>query len=197
MNKYLLQSFCSKSASSPFQELFIIDDFICATDGQIAIRIPRQYDWHYAHIVGSIITLQWEPSIEGEWVDLPPYKLPNKEVCYACQGVGKINICPECDGDGYVELDSEFNSYECDCKYCDCEGIIPGDGDICGRCDGDGDMYPVDYSRIEFDGHGLNALLLEKIKDLPGVKLFSRRDEKQHFYFRFDGGHGIIMGMRG
>jgi len=59
---------------------------------------------------------------------------------------------------------------------------------ICHKCDKEG--------YLEFDGHGLNAFLLEMIKDLPDVKLFSRRDDNEQYYFKFNGGHGVIRGMR-
>ena len=87
---------------------------------------------------GRIRTFQWEPSIKGEWVDLPPYKLPDKDLCYNCNGVGSINICPECCGNGYVDLETDYNTYECECKMCETKGEVPGEDNICKICDGDG-----------------------------------------------------------
>jgi len=194
-----LQGFCCRernSLSSPF----IMGDLACATDGHIAIRIPRIDAISITRespLKEAATSLTWEPVIKGKWVDLPPYKLPDKVKCVVCQGVGEIDTCPECDGEGHVELESDYNYYECDCKMCNCEGTLPGQDKVCHGCDGDGLMYSESFMKIQFDDYGLDAFLLEKIKDLPGVKLFSRRDKDKYFYFRFDGGHGIIMGMRG
>jgi hypothetical protein len=167
-----------------------------ATNGHIAVRIPR-IGIDKAPPSSLIYSLPWEPTQSGEWVDLPAYELPVRQLCPSCYGSGRVHPCPECDGAGEVQWSTGFNDYSDDCKTCHGAGHVPGEGEKCTECDGERFVYanhemPVGFCKDEYD---INAFLLEKIKKLPGVKLYTAHINGM-FHFRFDGGEGMLMGMR-
>jgi len=137
------------------------------------------------------------PFIMGEWACATNGHIAIRVPLNTIEGVTReapikntLQWQPDQDGE-WVNLPS----YELpDKKICSICGT--GGKYTCLECYGEGYHYPIEYLKVEFDGHGINSSLLEKIKDLPGVKLFSRRDDNEQYYFKFDGGHGTIIGLR-
>jgi len=183
----------NKSLCAPFSW----EKWTGATNGHMAVRIPRIIGIDKAPPFSSICSLPWEPTQIGEWVDLPKYELPDRQTCPSCYGSGQVYTCPECDGAGEVQWSTEFNDYSDDCKTCHAAGHVPGEGKKCSNCDGERFVYAINEMAVGFcnDGYDINAFLLEKIKKLPGVELYTART-KDMFHFRFDGGGGVLMGMK-
>ena len=88
--------------------------------------------------------------------------LPDMLVCGSCDDFGMIcrTVCPECDGDGTVELTNQYNSYyDIECKSCHGDGNVVGDfGDetICPDCYASKQRYPAGQE-IVIDGMTVRA----------------------------------------
>jgi len=170
MTKEDLMKFCLNDPCSAHQELsqpWSRRDYTCATDGRIMIRIPRLPD--VPEYAGKIdIGKIWPKEIMTELCDIPDYPAP------------QFVNCPECGGKGtYV---NEAGKPTATCDYCDGDKTIPI------------------YSRIEINGCLFNDHLLSLIKDLPGIKICPVKKDTTTYppsYFKFDGGDGLIMPMKG
>lgn len=172
------------------------DGWSCASDGRIAVRIPHVAGLDREPPFDSAKTLRWDPKNDGEWVDIPQYVLPEKRDCKACHGTGKVDFCPECEGEGIVEFSNSFNFYTVDCGSCGGEGTVFGNKINCRSCSGKGFVFAEEHCPVVF-GTGdvdISAFLLEKIKDFPGIKIFTAPTDTM-FHIKFDGGDGIVMGM--
>lgn len=188
-----LKRFCHDNRV-PMTELFSQGGYSYATDGKIAIRIPR------VKMVGEKVgtpqmdRLPWGHRDVSDWMGLPYYDTTSLDRCGACHGDGTLQDCPECDGEGVVSLDNEYNEYECECKTCGGEAALPGDlveGRNCSVCGGTGTALTEAISW----GAGYIAIhLLEKIKSLPDARLSLVGDGNAPFMFIFRGGEGIVMG---
>lgn len=191
-----LQQFCHPSRgggkmSSPFSA----GDYSYATNGHLIIRVPRVDDIPERDNAPGIGPLVWKHNDIADWHDLPEYESPPAKTCVACDGSGYTEDCPECEGDGNVFFSNDHNEYSFDCKTCDGEGVEPSneeDGELCEDCAGTGeikhDTIPITWGK----GY-INAVLMEQIKDLPGLKLSDQGDGLTPWHFRFDGGEGLVM----
>lgn len=190
--KELLQKFCapdSPQLSAPWSE----GNWSVASGDHVAIRVPR-----LAEIVRAPPfdrKIPWVPTVAGEWVGLPAYVLPALKRCGRCRGNGRISTCPECGGDGFLEFNNAFNSYEVDCDSCDGHGDVSGSDNPCSTCAGLGQYCPDDVVEIPFYGHKINAILLEKIKELPDLQLFTAPTDERFYHFTFTGGMGVFTGL--
>ena len=192
--RYLLK-FCdleSKKLATPFS----VNGWTVASSGHIAIRVPAIAGVDREPPFESAESLPWEPRIDGEWINIPAYVLPEKRRCTFCSGRGKAERCPECDGVGEVELSNSYHTYTVGCDTCFGNGFIAGDSALCPRCAGAGTVYASDIFEVELFDRRVNGFLLEKIKDLPGVQVFTKESAGGFNHFRFDGGHGLFMGLR-
>lgn len=196
----ILKQFCRNKeegyGSNRISEPYSQGDHTYATNGWIAVRVPRVVDVPEREKTPDMTRLTWDHDELDDWTDLPAYDTANAEECRHCKGTGKQQVCYECDGAGELDLESDYNSYTVECRTCRGDGIAPGRAehlDPCERCHGIGKdlVTPVAWG----SGH-LSMFLLEAIKGLPGVKLSQRREGEQPFRFVFDGGEGLVMPMR-
>ena len=86
-------------------------------------------------------------------------------------------MCHECGGDGAILFDNEYNDYTVDCK----------------TCGSTGNLKRIILWTSVF-GVKLNPDYLAKIDTLPGIMIAVREDGKS-IAFKFDGGHGVLMGL--
>jgi hypothetical protein len=170
-----LQKFCDPTRdylSKPFS----LGDYSYATNGHIALRLPRRDDVKQAqdvraenavnHINSYIDEFQEKP---GPMLPIPDGELPARESrpCDFCGGEGKLDHCPTCD-------------QPCDCPECD------GTGEILG-----------DHPGVEIAaGAVASAVYLGWIRELPAPRFRVKKDDdpRAQIYFEFDGGVGILAG---
>ena len=117
--------------------------------------------------------------------------------------------CPECEGDGWVEFETDWNQYDDqECKSCRGTGQITEHrydtmksyraympdriDENCDQCN-HGVIWPMVGEVI--NGVKINVRFLDMIGKLPGAQLglFGELDVVR---FRFDGGDGLVMPMR-
>jgi hypothetical protein len=197
--KELLKNFCSIDTTRlVLNSLINQDDFTYATDGKICVRVKKLSD------IADIDTMP-TPDFKSIFKDINFSDLPNLiripetlpeltyRNCDCCKGEGKISTCPECDGEGMVELENDYNEYECECKTCNGSGKIKGDG-ICEECNGKGKLFDYKKSFIELSGVRLPIIYLNKLKLLKNPLLSIDESKPCRLVpFIFDGGEGILM----
>mgnify|MGYP003407694151 FL=1 len=110
--------------------------------------------------------------------------------CRSCKGTGHIISCYACD-------DGTFDHYgiEYECRTCDAMGFIPDDDSNtpCHECDGN--KYTLNHARV--DGRLFNGDYLDRLSKLPDIQIYVSIDESAASIFKFTGGIGVIMPMRG
>lgn len=170
MNFQEIQKFCSKdptrmTLSQPFQ----IDEWVYATDGYLAIRIPA------SSILDQIAQIDNESYIKTlrDFFSSDPVlksilafpEKPEEKECALCQGEG-IDTYGHC-------------GHQAECTSCDGSGQALDD-------------YQVDVGGILF-----SADVFSRIRGLPNIAIEVNPSHplKPH-RFRFDGGEGVIMPMR-
>jgi hypothetical protein len=163
------------------------------SDGNICLRMPLD-----VAIVKSIpFDINGLPWPKGLMPPLVKFKRPQiqKEKCHYCHGSGEVCVCPDCAGDGYVQWAVGSHDYEADCQECEGSGFVnSGDGEQCDNCAGSG--YVDKIEPIHFDGDvALSNIVLNKLAHLPNCVVTAKRVDEHAFYFTFDGGDGIAMGM--
>jgi len=199
MNIETLKPFCGIVDDPRYylQKPFPVNDFNCATNGHIAVFTEGEAEDHEdisQTLKDTVIKLHDEcRSVNYTNVTLPGE--PKKTPCGVCRGTGKIEKCYECGGTGEVELEGDFNAYECGCKTCDSTGTISGDDAMCGDCNGDGWRHEQN-GRVGFGGSFVNWKYLDLIRDLPEIKFNISTEEKEVINFKFKNGYGVIMPMR-
>lgn len=190
-----LEKFCLPDETRPHVKTpYNQDCYTYASDGSIIIRVAQipGYPDGPKGKYPDCSKLPWKHQEITEWNDIPDFSIV-RETCFACDGTGRITTCKECGGEGVIEYDSGFNTYEWECKTCDGEGVTPGSKDFCKACHGKGKEIRNDC--VFFMGGYLSARYLHLIKtELSGVKL--SQIEKDMVLFKFDGGEGILMVMR-
>lgn len=184
----------------------LCDIFVCngntyATNGHIMIKLFGVHSDISSHID---FEEHFERGVQGsnDWVDVEANHAAIDVKCDNCKGTGKVLgsvECPECDGKGEIELETDYNTYCVDCKTCCGKGEIePEDEDDkkekdCPKCDGSG----VSASYIEYGMLDIDAKYYNLISKLPNAKIRPFGYWKCYSTeFKFDGGCGILMGRR-
>ena len=112
---------CSHDLEKPFE----LNGNTYYTNGHIVLRL---HEVGFDNIAVSNELKDWQVSIDdkvfpvddeitGDWVQVPG-AIGGQFPCRICKGSGKIDVCKECGGDGVVEFENEYNTYECDCISC-------------------------------------------------------------------------------
>ena len=187
-----IQDFCatdSKRLEKPFSD----EKYTYASNGHMIIRVSRIAEFSDSIPFESHKDLVFSDNGSG-FSDIPAYAAPDKVKCSICKGLKFASECPECLGDGYVELEKDFSQYECECDTCKGNGFVSGGEEVCGNCHGTGETYKDRWAGVDINDYYLGVALLEKVKDLPGIKLANKAYRSQ-VYFQFDGGDGILMTM--
>ncbi|MEK9207769.1 MAG: hypothetical protein AAB922_04755 [Patescibacteria group bacterium] len=188
-----LNLFCDESREK-LAKPFNYDKYTYATNGKILVRVKK--DPQYNDNVGvDVLRLPFDHDHITEWVDMPTMPAPMD--CMACGGIGTVSECLDCKGEGEITLKSDYGEYEVECETCDGDG---GADMVCPLCDGLKKRH-LDNESIMYQGYRLCLNLLEKIKTLPNIKLGFVPQLSGNFYppvrFKFDGGIGLLMPMRG
>lgn len=96
-----LKKFCS-IRDDRFSEPMSDDNFTYATNGHIIVRVKRINEIAKSASVIENQGLIFKPKHKGEWIKMPEYNCPPKELCPVCDGNKFIKACPECDREGNV-----------------------------------------------------------------------------------------------
>lgn len=190
-------------------------EYTYATNGHAMIRVLRlaevperadapSIELNESHAVGKVFL-----SEPADWVPVPAVSVAPR-TCGCCEGTGQAAQCPECDGEGLVELKTSFHHYDgADCKSCRGDGYVTKSGYEsmrefaqwldeepkmvpCGVCFA-GKIWP--NTGEEISGVKINVRFLALIAALPGAQIgvFGPSNVAR---FRFDGGDGLVMPMR-
>jgi len=205
---------CSESEKENLSQPYSSGEFTFATNGHMQIRVPRMQEVPERENAPRIEITQKDPvgmhylKEPSEWVAVPAVAVVS-EFCKHCGGTGKAIKCPECGGQGWVELETDWNQYpDQECITCkgtgqiteyrydtmkSCRVYMPDRIDEeCDQCN-HGVIWPMVGEVI--NGVKINVRLLDLIGKLPGAQLglFGELDVVR---FRFDGGDGLVMPMR-
>lgn len=196
-----INDFCGKDDNREYlHQPFNLGNRTIATNGHMMLSTPK-YGEHKEcpDKISGIITKFINELKTLSFAPIPDIKMPEKVICSSCGGSKKavIKYCEECDGDGWVDATTEYNTYYgLDCKTCDGNGnevIVGGDKD-CPTCEGKGNVFPsikiVDICGVKINMNFLSMIYEEKNLEVSAGK------EKHVLYFRSGNNEGVIMGMR-
>lgn len=197
MSKELLSRFTNpeyEKQAAPFSW----GDYSYATNGHVLVRVRRLSDVPeeldaFNERAAKLFDDFDMPVVLAALVDIPDFPQPDPEKCSVCKGVGKITRCPECEGKGYIEFETDYNDYEVDCATCHGHGSTIGDEQICDCCNGTGTKKVM--KRIDIGCTGLSSHYLTMLKDLPGIQIAPTEPVRAN-YFKWDDGEGLLMPMR-
>jgi hypothetical protein len=198
ITKETLQMFCATESGHKLSNPFNVGAYTYATNGHFGIRVPAMPE--FAGNAGpDKIEAVWFHGMVVDDLWVPVASVVDKRTmkqCPVCDGSGQISKCPECDGNGVVEWTSDNDyDYEAECKMCDGDGTIGGNGMVCSTCLGQGKIATT--QRINVGSKLLNANLLSIMNQLPNCQIATEAVEGYECIpFRFDGGDGIIMPCR-
>lgn len=212
-----IERFCARLPSkvaTVLQSPFSIGPFTYASNGPIAIRVPRRADVPET-FEALIIERAFDYPDDLPFLPLPDIAIPEITLrpCGVCRGIGTGVLCSQCDGTGDCDCGCGDNH---ECGICKGSGILPsrrrGDSsdeprEWCLGCDGRGtedDTRIVGFADI---GLRLRATYLAEVLRLPGpitigvkpMELDRWSGSMEHcapVLFHFDGGMAVVMPMR-
>jgi len=130
--------------------------------------------------------------ITGEMAPVPFVAVPTCQKCRG-RGIEPSGRCPECYGDGMVEWDSAYHTYQAECQTCEGSGIR-GEGP-CEKCAGKG--MDTKSIRVKVGAADIAAKHIAKICQLPNARIMHPAEyTTQPVLFTFDGGRGVVMVLR-
>lgn len=201
-----------------------INDFIGKTDPRVWMRQPFQVAGKLVATDGRTMFASNEPSdlpdpettsvdrirlffelaAKADFFQLPSLNFPEKPDCVECKGSGKhcLKTCPECDGFGEAEAQTDYNTYEVQCRTCDGFGKIDSDktDQDCEHCRGKGKRWTEnDRMKVEGVPFDMNPELMSRIAGVPDVQIAVINNDQisRAMAFKCADGIGVIMGMRG
>lgn len=167
--------------------------YLYASNGRAAVRIADDLSVECIEKSDSKSFIDLPVSVESllsrtpEGKDYLPVSLPDPELtnCKECDGLGYLDKCPDCDGDG------EFwhGRYEYECKECEGHGRVSSkSGSKCDDCDGTGKIE----ADIKYRGAVFSVSQIRAIAALPSAELANPAINGT-VRFRFTGGEGLIV----
>lgn len=196
----LLARFCANTLD-PREYLlapFVIGDFVYATNGHIAIRVPRTSAPDITATTDKVpghLEAMFATHASTERLDEIP-ELPAPIACSTCNGTGRRHECPDCDGEGEIR----YGRHDYECAECRGDGqVSDGEGDAtvpCNWCSGSGEA-PAQPVKIGSQSYQRRYLAL--IQSLPGARFTPPDDAMKPLamgYFIFEGGEGVLMPMK-
>lgn len=217
-----LQTFCEQGGIRGYtNNPFPAGLFWCATNGHVMAlhagdgtqlpdrllkELPKRVPTRLLGYAHEAANQQFMPlaSLTESLVQIEP------DPCGECNGTGKSRrvTCPECDGDGEVDAETDYNTYHgLECKTCGGDGWVPGhksEESDCENCGGTGKIY-AKGQRIAIMGAEIQPQYFDLIRDLVGVEVcamkFADTQKTLNVGFRqVIGGQvvslGVILGMR-
>lgn len=187
-----------------------VDDFTYADNGIMVIRVPSTFGnlHERAKQCSEFMAKHFDCSGSPTTLTVDDV-FPFLCVCTECAedpaSLTKRIKCPECRGTGEVELETDYNTYEVECKTCDGEGTIAEGSTKCRRaectnCHGTG-LAPKktkyrsnDKNAVRIGPAFINpAIALRLAIDFGPITFYAPKLSYSAVPFRFDGGEGIVM----
>lgn len=183
-----------------------------ATDGRVVVRMPTnepdtvRTDGHEFPL-SKIVKIIEHCRAHGSALtptEIPNLPEPNKIKCRFCGGMGRMEKCAKCAGNGFMTCGECGHTHRC--EPCDHTGLVATDrpeADACDECGGSGEKTITVAVRV---GPNLfSNIYLEKLLTLPGLLFYPdypNPEDNRLFcngmmgYFTFDGGgEGALMPM--
>lgn len=132
---------------------------------------PAQVPEHKRDRLERTVTNVMSPDLDWQPLDIPAP--PEPHPCGACDGSGMASAnCRECDGDGEVELESDYHTYHVECRTCGGDGGDPSrlSDTPCSFCDGNKAGWTVTQFH-EVQGLNLQWRFLSLLYDHPGIEV--------------------------
>lgn len=165
-----LNTFCGKDSRAYLRQPFSVGQFTYASDGYIAVRVPRQDEIADSGDVGVVKRLaEFFADVETKAFRPCKFTLPEPPPA-------RKKTCPECGGTGH----------EHDCPDCLCE---------CDACDGTGTEETTPEVSVDIFGVPFNRDHLALLTALPDLAICVDTPNNPACV-RFTGGFGIIMARR-
>jgi hypothetical protein len=193
MNITDLTAFCKSwgDLSLPFH----LNNFVYATDGSLAIRIPvenfegplpengNRKVASYAEKLDSYFTADLSV-LESHVLSDFDFE-QGTEICTHCEGEGRLYACNECNGSGEVPYSTDYHDYENECLSCNGGGyfsksqwedefrrsdISYADTEECEECGGTGVQF--ENPDIYIGGLRFQGKLLKKFIQFEGAVVF-------------------------
>lgn len=211
MNIELIEKFGCNDPGRKYSKPYFSEGFTCVTNGHVFLKFPVVDGYGPNPAAPQLTRLASEFVAEPpEWYPCPDIPEIKGITCMVCDGKGFAYCCPECDGDGSVDLVTDYNHYgEEDCKTCDSYGCISRKEideirefkkhvqaveQTCNCCDGSGKEYAKDKS-VSVGPADFSDRYLSWLNLFPNCEI-GPIDSNKPARVRFDGGEGLIMPRR-
>lgn len=204
MNLEKLKTFCNRSRERYLDKVMLCNGKAVATNGWMLVVSNNNFGVKEPHNDGIKKYVDYLDSYDFSKCQEYSVEAPSYNTCSKCNGVGYTQIveCHECDGEGQVSAETDYNTYHgLECKTCNGDGRIPslvGEKTECEHCGGDGRAVSFHDLPINLDGLAqISWDLYKKIKDLDQLKLGPCDfPASAAVVFSFDGGCGLLAEYR-
>jgi len=144
-----------------------------------------------------------EIAAAADFYPIPELSFPEMPPCAECKGSGKhdLKTCPECDGFGDAEAETDYNTYDVEYKTCGGAGKVESGQPVgeCQACGGKGKCWTeIDRMKVKGIPFDMNPNLMSRIAGVPDMQIapLENTDISKSMAFKCADGIGIIMGMR-
>lgn len=177
--KFDLQPYCKDeprryAINRPWRQ----GEYVYATDGRILVRVQHQL----CECGGPDGKVPDCEQVINPMAKVRDWEFPPPGVhCEECSGIGRRTaICSTCRGTGWYIIAGQMEP----CFHeDDCEAV---------------QIFACDNCRIEFEAARFAQWYMNLVRRLPNVRVgvIDKKDERAPLYFRFDGGVGVLMGIK-
>jgi hypothetical protein len=192
-DKLYLSKFCAKEDTRYLlKEPWVYQGFRYAVNGFCGLRVPAdgEPDSNPLPEKPDDIAKLFQPI--GDTLPWPTDGAEMGSVeCDDCFGIGKVeqDPCDKCNGTG------ECTHCGAECGECDGVGMEKFSGEMCKTCKGVGRIEDIVKRRV--GAHMIRGNLDRLVRVLPGVRYATgAADPLKALAFAFDGGQGLVMGLR-
>jgi len=196
LKKYCAQNDTRKWLTEPFN----IKDRTAATNGLIIVSVPKTGGYSDMERKTLLPSIEKLITLRPTYTSCPDIDLPRSTACTTCEGARKaeVSICHECEGEGKITFETDYNEYVVECASCCGDGEIinvGGDHD-CPACSGTGKEYPHD-ARVNLDGvdFPIAAACAALLKEFDNLQI-DADNEARCLYFKSGDVIGALMGLR-
>lgn len=152
-------------------------------------------------LIDKLFSIVKTPS-DFKWQEMPNISHITPKQCSDCNINGftqkRDYDCRECNGEGTVTLESNYNTYEIECKSCEGDGYEFSGWQRYPNSHGtkkDYNLVPITLNSQSKNACSLNAAYAFKFSTLNSVQI-AWRDDWGMYAVRFDTGAAVILPMR-
>ena len=188
MDLETLKRFCGDAESEKIGSPWSEGDFSFATNGFTLVRVKRLPEVpERTNIPNYKRVMELSPEPTDGWQAVPSLEDFGIKPCPRCKGqVREPRACTECRGEGEVTWDNKFHTYEATCQSCGGDGKT----NLCDRCNNHGYILPEE---IPIGEHFFTPDYVLDFLKIPGLEVSLPAAPETACWFRWDGGHALIM----